>query len=359
MKIYYLSFILIALSCSTSHKRDIDTITINYDDTKDFPLSTFIQTYDIIRLASSDSILTGEISDIEFYNDHIFILDKKNNNLQIFNLKGEFIRQLSKTGRGPGEYLYLNDIEVNSQGIYLLDYSQQKIILYDFELHFQKEFHFPFYVSEFRCINDNIIIYSEKNGEKEDYQFYLTDNNGQTRNKYLPRNINQGNNTFVSSNIFTRNDNRFILSPRYGNTLYTLKDTTLLPLYTLDFKDKTLPENHTDIKRHDISSNKFPYITRRHVFLCKENLLIDYINQDNRYFYHYNTHTRESQNGQIVNDLIPAFRFFPRFAKDNKIIDWIDAASLLEYFPQVVLAHPILHDLKENDNPILFIYHPK
>ena len=73
----YLLFILIILSCSTSHKKDVATITINYDQTNTYLLSDFIANYNIIRLEISDSILIGEISDIEFYNDDIILLDKK------------------------------------------------------------------------------------------------------------------------------------------------------------------------------------------------------------------------------------------------------------------------------------------
>ena len=81
--------------------------------------------------------------------------------------------------------------------------------------------------------------------------------------------------------------------------------------------------------------------------------------QDKRNFYLYDMNSRKSQNGYITNDLITDFRFFPQIVKDNKIIDWIDAASLIEYFPHVVQENPILHDLKETDNPILFIYNSK
>lgn len=91
----YLLFILIILSCSTSHKKDVATITINYDQTNTYLLSDFIANYNIIRLEISDSILIGEISDIEFYNDDIILLDKKNNTILLFNQQGELIHQLA------------------------------------------------------------------------------------------------------------------------------------------------------------------------------------------------------------------------------------------------------------------------
>lgn len=119
MKFYHLLFIIITLSCSNSSTKDINTIIINYDKTCNYPLSNFITNCNIVKLETSDSILTGDISDIEFHENNIIILDKKNNTAQVFNQKGEFIHQLSNLGRGPGEYLYLNDIATNSQGIYI------------------------------------------------------------------------------------------------------------------------------------------------------------------------------------------------------------------------------------------------
>ena len=150
MKFYHLLFSIIILSCSNSSTKDINTIIINYDKTCNYPLSNFITNCNIVKLETSDSILTGDISDIEFHENNIIILDKKNNTVQIFNQKGEFIHQLSNLGRGPGEYLYLNDIATNSKGIYLLDYTQQKILHYDYDWKFQKDLYFPFYVSEIK-----------------------------------------------------------------------------------------------------------------------------------------------------------------------------------------------------------------
>ena len=87
--------------------------------------------------------------------------------------------------------------------------------------------------------------------------------------------------------------------------------------------------------------------------------MIDYIYQDERHFCLHDMNTGESRNGYITNDLIHDFRFFPQFVKSDKIIDWIDAASLIEYFPHVVQTIPVLNNLKETDNPILFTYNPK
>ena len=126
MKQYLPFIILIIFSCSTSHKKDVDTIMIDYAQTTTYPLSDFIANYNIIRLEISDSILIGEISDIEFYNDDIILLDKKNNTILLFNQQGKLIHQLANSGRGAGEYIYLNDIAINSQGIFKI----QKRILF-------------------------------------------------------------------------------------------------------------------------------------------------------------------------------------------------------------------------------------
>lgn len=77
MKFYHLLFIIITLSCSNSSTKDINTIIINYDKTCNYPLSNFITNCNIVKLETSDSILTGDISDIEFHENNIIILDKK------------------------------------------------------------------------------------------------------------------------------------------------------------------------------------------------------------------------------------------------------------------------------------------
>ena len=59
MKQYLPFIILIIFSCSTSHKKDVDTIMIDYAQTTTYPLSDFIANYNIIRLEISDTILIG------------------------------------------------------------------------------------------------------------------------------------------------------------------------------------------------------------------------------------------------------------------------------------------------------------
>lgn len=87
----------------------------------------------------SDGTLLGSINQIEMSGDYIFILDIQSSSVSMFSNDGTFIRKIGRCGRGPGEFVNLAGMAVDSlqQLVYIL--SSRKLTCYDFNGKLVKE----------------------------------------------------------------------------------------------------------------------------------------------------------------------------------------------------------------------------
>lgn len=67
----------------------------------------------LIQLKTKENILLHRIDKIIFHNDSIFIMDKKQGTIFLFDSKGKYLNKLSKQGEGPDEYFDLSDFTIN------------------------------------------------------------------------------------------------------------------------------------------------------------------------------------------------------------------------------------------------------
>ena len=68
----------------------------------------------LIQLETKENVLLHRIDKIIFHNDSIFIMDKKQGTIFLFDSKGRYLNKLSKQGNGPDEYFDLSDFAINS-----------------------------------------------------------------------------------------------------------------------------------------------------------------------------------------------------------------------------------------------------
>lgn len=76
-----------------------------------FNYSDYIDSVAYVPLETTDDCLMGDVGDILFVNNKIFLRDR--NTIFIFSRDGKFISKVSKLGRGHGEYSNLGYWDVN------------------------------------------------------------------------------------------------------------------------------------------------------------------------------------------------------------------------------------------------------
>lgn len=113
--------------------REIKEIIINPENTEDhLDISEILSdSIDIIPLEVTEDCLISEIVKLEFYKNKIFISDRANAKIFVFDAEGKFLRFLGRQGGGPGEYSYIGDFSFKGDSVIIQDLSRKKYIVND------------------------------------------------------------------------------------------------------------------------------------------------------------------------------------------------------------------------------------
>ena len=141
---------------------EIDTEQAQEDD------SELFEAPHIIPLETLEDAVMVRADKILVRNDNIYLLDESQNILFVFDTIGRFVKKLDKVGRGPGEYIMINDfcIDEDSENIEILDSFSGKCKIYDADFNFIEEFRIPSGTANyFMRLNDSITaLFSESDG---------------------------------------------------------------------------------------------------------------------------------------------------------------------------------------------------
>jgi hypothetical protein len=178
-----------ALIYQVNLERDINNIS-------SIPLSYLGSKLEYIPLETDSSCLINRISDISVSDSFLFVSDYYL--LLLFNRDGKFIRQIGSPGRGPGEYLRVRDfdIDVDNEEVYILE--GRKVLVYNFNGLFRREFVLGFPSSEFVINENNELVFLPINlaqaTDEQEYSLYIMNKNGKdiTKIPKMLKRINGG-----------------------------------------------------------------------------------------------------------------------------------------------------------------------
>jgi hypothetical protein len=155
-------------------------VNISNADTRQFSIDidggTFIEMSDIvdsfkfIPLQTTDDCIIGKIDKIVFTDTSIYVLDAElSKSVFIFDRNGNFKVRINRLGRGPGEYVFLNDFAINTKEKTLELLADQKIIKLDLKGFFLSELRFkePDPVEKFEIFDDGSYLISSDKSSKQ------------------------------------------------------------------------------------------------------------------------------------------------------------------------------------------------
>ncbi len=227
MKQSILAILLILTSCmSETEVINGSAVKANYDKATQSEIS--IPEIKYIPLETNKSSLIGSIDKLLYKNNHFYILDKRQNEIFIFNQKGKYVSSIKQKGEGPGEYLELIDMDVDNEGnIYVADNGRAQIIKYmgTNAKHYQtipvKE-HFM----EFCSLNEHQFILMDVFGSKDrKMKLALFDSNQKTMKPLLvdsQKTVNELSIMRCSKNYLCRSNEHIYYNDRYTPTVYSI-----------------------------------------------------------------------------------------------------------------------------------------
>jgi hypothetical protein len=250
-------------------------IGLKWDIIDSIDITDFVDTIMAIKLETNDNFLIGRIDKACILNDRIVILDRKlSQTIFVFDLAGKFINKYSKRGKGPGEFVALNDLTVGNDSIFAL-IDNTTILCFDKELNLSKSVKLDCWAAYFeKDINTNGYVIS---GITPVGDVSFCSSNGKSIKHYL-KNHN-------SDNIFST----YAYSVINNNILFyhPLLDT----VYLVD-------QNHCKPVRYfnrDRSRGYFTYFETHHSIFFINNMRWLYKNKITNQEYWINFHSSSSK----------------------------------------------------------------
>lgn len=108
--------ILLVVTCFTMCQQKLQndqTIMVDMDHPEKTSLSDYFRSIELIPLETSPEVLIAYISKMIIHGDRYYTLDKRQSIIHVFDQTGKFLFKIDKKGRGPGEYSFIEDININ------------------------------------------------------------------------------------------------------------------------------------------------------------------------------------------------------------------------------------------------------
>ena len=381
MKVIFLcltiSVLIVCNGCnfkSDQNQKDVKKISIEIEEAKSILYANLLDTSSLtyIRLTTSEESLLGEIKKLHIFSGKYIIVSNK---LYFFNTTGSFLSSLNRQGRGPEEYLHLTDAYIDRENnIYVLDKRGRKILKYDENGEYLLTMKTGLIGLSFTKLNDDVwAIYcgSEKNEESSHRINFYSESMAKTI---------AGTQTITDEEYkwmhIVENDN-FTISPGlplyksvFNDTLYTITNNKISPLFILDWHDNRLPEHYLRENYESIVEFFQDVKDKGYIFgiqsihSTKDHLCFSFVRDKKYYLAVYNWKTEKLL---VVDNIAEIYSIGDVLAPIQPEI--LPAASDSEFFYSMIEPYyineleadgknvpGILANTTETDNPIIIKY---
>jgi hypothetical protein len=342
-------------------------------------LSKIANSLDYIFLETTPKSLLRNIDHIALSDSFIFVNDYTK--LLQFGINGKFIRQIGSYGRGPGEYLFVNDFCIDNRNgkIYILNAGN--LLEYNFAGLFIRSIVVEKKSTRLVLSDTNKIMLYPFNlpGKMDDrpYSWYLIDLNGANILKipnYLKR-VHTPGLLIRESPLYSFNNAFHFME--YGiDTLYFLKNARPEPYLIINLGNMKMDPDLaiTASERSNIFKRMGKKLSIRSVLESNEYVFFSLNSgfSDSLLCGIFNKKTYQSsllkENG-FLNDIDRGLIFWPKYVyKDSILIDFVDAFNFISKVGNIQASKEndltksdknpfsrLLNNVKETSNPILIV----
>ena len=369
-------FIIITFFCivaCSSNKGQDNLITIPIDPTSSQSVD-WEQLFDtasmqVIPLETTDQSLLAWV-------DRVIITDtlysfSSDNSIYTFNQNGKFLFKIAHQGRGPGEYLVLDDFYIDEDNhYYILDNNSFKIIEYSPKGEFVDEINTGLFGLAFTKISNDlwaIYIGSSKSPSSHCRLNYFSKQERKIIHEFIEISDNELNWSHIkdNNNFIPRDSKNLFFTYSLNDTIYQLTEKELIPCYRFEcgkhqMPQKMLKDSYNDVTDFIETIKNHDYVARiTPVFLTNKEIMFGFQYQDNYLHSLYQCHATTIINHYRNFLGIPHFSIstrdaiFPSGYQNDYFYYLIDPAFIPDKFKNAFCQAHNLSQLDENSNPIL------
>jgi hypothetical protein len=272
-KYFFILFIILIISCNPNNNNfnNSNAIAIDFNNSNEILYGKdIVEDINYIPLKIiDDKFLIESISSIFVTDSLLFIVDRFQKSLFVYDWNGNPLYKIGGVGQGPGEYIYLSEVifDREKKRIIICDLFSRKILHYTFSGKLLKETKIPHEdLNYFAKDPKSDIIISERCDLRRDLLIAFDENENiinshlKLSEKYMDHYIPYTSTIWESSPFYTFNDTVFYLSI-FDYAIYSYADGKFNREYYLN-----IPEN-LKITSTNAAKNIDEYDSKR--LLCK------------------------------------------------------------------------------------------
>ena len=405
--------LFVCFACSVQKKEKVERIDIegNIKNFHHLNLSDICHDIEYIILETNNLCLINEIKYLEVSKKYILIYDWEK--CLLFSRSGNFLTQISREGRGPGEYSHPGQIRIIDDEIFIPDANRNIIRIYSTKGNFIENVESPgkftnqFQINNYLPITDSLFFVQIPNlTGLESTRVSLINRKGEVLINYENTTFfNREKPRFDSSDLaaqFYIFSNKIRYKELLNDTIWQIEQNKLIPIYVFDrgkfgtpnyirglpmkiFHDEITKSifinNLYEMKSYIILKTNFmkqyPFEFFSHSLLAGDffeksphNILGVYNKLGKKFFFIEPTNIRDQicPTG-IENDIDGGINFIPEYKLgDTSLVSWLNAYDLKTYTSSktFLISTPkypekkkeleqLANSLNENDNPILML----
>lgn len=306
---------LLALGSCTDSK-ELEAIHVDFSNVQEI----LVDTTRIIHLETTDNSLLYDIGRIEILDGKFFVFSR--NVVKVFGADGKFLFQLSGRGQGPSEYSSISNFFLNGKFVSIYDLNTGKILNYDSNGNFVNSNRFKRGDGEwgvsllFRLNEDTYLAKNSYAGE--DFKvpvFSLLDTDLKNRKMIGGRHLNTG--MMLEDACYVDDNERILYWEPAKDTLFSVMNESLDPLYKIDFGEYAIPENIARKDDYDrvmflSKEENTKYAAMARYFQVAEGRILFSFVYDKIYLCSYDEETKDTRvySFKCPNDAYKAYFFF-------------------------------------------------
>ena len=353
-------------------------------------LSEIADSLAYIELKAPDDIIITGIRNVISYNNCLLICHREG--VSLFHQDGRFIRNIGAKGQGPGEYMNVTGIAVDTKREEILVGSMTKFLFYDFEGVVLRSIPHTLYLNFLGGITDSIIWLDDQfatNNEK--YKAFAIPTNGKLDTLAFIPNENygmtisgrQGRSGSSSTQFYYQyNNDLYFKGNLYNDMIWRLSGLNPVPYASINMGKYKMPVEYQSwfsADEYERNSDRYRGVAAvleddRYFFLYSHSYEIQvseftrtYTDAAYMVFDKKNQKgftTRDRNGTGLIDDILKGPPIWPRWISEDYYFHAIEAYQLLEiieagdYQPAAPLKD-LLSRINEDTNQLLIMFRKK
>jgi hypothetical protein len=374
MKSIYITLftaLFLCFACKQEKVFEGTTLSVDIDRRDKVSLFDLFHRVELIPLETTDESLIKEIRKVICANENCYVLDYKQQILFCFDGSGKFVRQISKRGEGPEEFLNIRDFSINesAQTIEILSPTGAYRYSYDYAGKLLDKYILKGKIPHYQCfidVSDSLSLYWSLTSNETTPQVYVYSKEKKAfidefyRDKPIL-------NTMAQSVFFKFAGKSFYYKPFYSE-VYAFDENRLTVDYKWDFGAKTMSIQTYDIPEGDdqfkliepLQNGSIPYFFNEQMQtdLYYYTRIVSRLKTTTHIFYDKRNHAvrvfDRFEENVLFNPVFWCNDYVLGFSSPFYSIDRLVTADILD---EAGRQH--LQNLTEDDNPCLIKYYFK